>query len=140
MAKANTPPAYAGDTLAIGPALVDTAWLRQAAVESYARTGVVLANERIKVTIMHGDTPVAYVLSMYAQREPVTEDEAIKVASTKAERDSTKAARDLAADEKLAREKQFAFRLGKESAQGAPPDLAQVVQTAKALSALGLKF
>ena len=108
--------------------------------EAYARTGVIMANERVKFRLMHGDIPVNWVGSIYLQRDPMTDDENNSVLTVKGERDAAKDKREKDDAEKLAREKRAMFALGKESAQGAPPDLAQVVATAKSLAALGLKF
>lgn len=104
--------------------------------ESYVRNGVALVNERVKVVIPHGDTPVGYTLSLYIQRDPITEAEEHEVSKVKTERDATKATREEADAKKLAREKQAAFELGQSSTMTALKNIGDLAAGVNALQRL----
>ena len=136
MAKQNKPDTPMGD-VTLGPVTIPQAWLTSVPVESYARNGVILANERIKVVIPVNDVPCGYTLSLYVQRDPITEAEAAKVESTKTERDTAKNDKVKAETERLAREKRAAFELGQESTMNALKNIGQLAQAAQLLHKIG---
>lgn len=99
--------------------------------------GVVVANDRHKVRIMHGDTPVEYTFSLYVQRAPLDEGEAERIEANAAERKEAKAAKDLAEQEKRDREIAAAVRMTRDVAFDAMRQAtAQAQETAKAIETL----
>ena len=75
-------------------------WLVGAApIDSNAK-GIVLASERVKCLIMIDGRPVEHMVTFYAQRAALSEDETLAVAKVAAER-KAKAAERAEADQKL---------------------------------------
>jgi hypothetical protein len=112
--------AYVAPSVALGPVSVDVALLTGLDAESFAQNGVILVNERTKITLKDANgVPVGYTLSLYVQRDPITDDERLKVSETKATRTADKVKRETEQADKLAREKKAAFELGQESTIGA---------------------
>lgn len=135
--KATATPASVDITL--GNVVIPTAALIALPVDSYVRNGVALINERVKVVIAHGDTPVTYTLSLYIQRDPVGDAEALAVAKVKAERDGTKATKEAETDAKRQRETRAAFDLGQQSTMTALKNIGDLAAGVNALQRLGTK-
>ena len=111
-------------------------WLRGAQAQDVNGRGVVLANDRQKVTILHGQAPVGYTLSLYVQRDPITEEERAQVMEAADERKQTKAEKEAAELTKRERETKRAFELGQESTIGAMKNLSVLAQAAHTLGKL----
>ena len=128
----------AGDeiTLPCGLASIPTADLRELLGQSVNARGIVLANDRIKIHVMHDDKPVEYTLSLYVQRGPLDEAEAESIAATAAERKERKAADENAEQTKRERETRRAFELGQEATFGALKNVVTLAEAGKALSKL----
>lgn len=90
--------------VAVGIADISADALRELTPESFARNGVILCNERVKVRVLHGDIPVGYVLSLYVARDPMDETEAAKVAAVADERKAASEAKTAAEQAKRDRE------------------------------------
>ena len=103
------------DGLVILPAEV----LQGLPFKDYARNGVVLANERTKAMIFHGEgenrIPVEYTVSIYVQRAALDEEEAKGVAAKAADGDFKKRQRTDDDTAKKEREVMRAFELGQSS-------------------------
>lgn len=95
--------------LADGLVTLPTEILQTLPLTDYARNGVVLANERKTVSVMHGEgadrLPVLYTVSIYVQRAPITEAEAAGVTAKAADGDQKKRSR--AEDEQAKREREI---------------------------------
>ena len=137
MAKDKVPVAQSSITL--GPITLDAKAISELAAASYARTGVVLSNERIKVVIPWGEVPCTYTLSLYIQRDAVNDAESLEVAKVKDERDGAKAKREQDEQDKFAREKRAAFQLGQESTMTALQNIGQLAAGVQALQNLQQK-
>lgn len=114
----------AGDVVNLGPLEFESAMLKTLAALDTAKTGVILANERIpNLLVNHGDDVhprwVSYTLSVYIQREALTEQEQTDVDATAAERNDAKAKRDADEQAKREREVKRAMELGIEAANSA---------------------
>ena len=138
MAKQPKTP-IADETIQLGPVSLARSVVCALVAESFARNGVVLANERIKVNIPNGDLPCTYTLSLYVQRDPWDDSERDAVASTKEERDAAKKERELVETERLAREKRAAFQLGQESTMSALKNIGELAQGVRTLQTLTSK-
>ena len=121
---------------ALGPVTLDAQAIAALPVESFARTGVVLANERIKVQIPFGELPCTYTLSLYIQRDAINDDESVEVAKVKDERNGAKAKRESDETERLAREKRAAFQLGQESTMTALKNIGELAAGVQAITRL----
>lgn len=127
----------AGDAIALADGIkIAPDWLKAIAPEGFSKKGAILLNQRVKVTILHGDIPVTYTLSCYAEREPVNDTESAAVASVKAEREGNAAQREAAEQAKRERETRAAFNLGQESTMSALKNIGDLAAGARALSQL----
>jgi hypothetical protein len=115
MAKKIDAPVYTADTLAVGLATIPVEALIQAIPEDTNPRGIVLSNERTKVTLMVEDTPIVYTVGVYISRDPLNDGESAKIDKMAAERKVAKADREKTEHDRLAREKQAAFTLGQQS-------------------------
>lgn len=126
----------ATDAVALGPVSIAVDMLRALGVEDVNKNGIVLANERIKVRIMHGDIPVTYTLSLYAQRDAIGEEEQQQVATVAAERKQVTQEREAAEQTKRERETKRAFELGQESTIGALKNIETLTNAARSINKL----
>ena len=110
--------------------------LRSLEPQDFNKNGVVLCNERLKVRIMHGKVPVTYTVSMYAQRDAISDEETAQVATVKAERKTAAEDKAEAETERQAREKQAAFRLGQDSTMHALKNVAGLSDTIRAIKGM----
>ena len=107
--------------------------------ESAARNGIVLANDRQKITIMvpEGDgshRPVGYTLSLYVQRDAITDAERDAVNAAKSEGDAKKDDRTKKEREDRERAVKAAFDLGQSSTLGALRNLGDLAAGAAVLN------
>ena len=137
MAKKDTPDTLAHDSVVdLGIVAIPAHILTGIVSSTYAKTGVVLANQRIKVILPVGDIPTEFTLSLYVQRNAVNDAESVEVAKVKAERDGAKAARDEAEQAKQSREKKAAFELGQSAVMSSLSNIGALVQGAQNLNKL----
>ena len=136
MPKVKTPGIENTSITLAGIAEIPVDLLRSLEPTDFNKNGVVLCNERLKVRIMHGQVPVTYTVSMYAQRDAISDDETAQVASVKEERK-------LSAQEKLEEEARktqrnldASFRLGQDSTMHALRNVAGLSDTIKAIKSL----
>ncbi len=73
--------------------------------------GMILANIRQKVSIVHGDTPVDYTISVYITRDPIGNDESALVSDAKAASKANKDAKAKELAEQHTRDVQAAVKL-----------------------------
>jgi hypothetical protein len=129
---------YEALAVALGPVSIDTSMLQALDVESFSQNGVILTNERTKITLKDTNgVPVGYTLSLYIQRDPVTDDERVKVLETKDERTKAKTEREQKEADRLSREKRAAFDLGQESSLTALRNIDTLVSSVNGLKAIG---
>lgn len=129
---------YEALAVALGPVSIDTSMLQSLDVESFSQNGVVLTNERTKITLKDTNgVPVGYTLSLYIQRDAITDDERIKVLETKDERTRNKMEREQKDAEKRSREVRSAFDLGQESSLTALRNIDTLVSSVNGLKAIG---
>ena len=119
-------------------------WIETAApIDSNAR-GIVLASERAKFHIMIDGRPVEHLITLYAQRAPLGEEEIVKVQAIKAEREVAKLTKEASEQAKRDREVNRAVELTKDVAFSAMSRAtAQAADAAKAietLAKLGIKL
>lgn len=126
--------------LADGIVAIPTDVLRAMPVQDYARNGVVLANERIKAFVMHGEgddkRPVEYTISVYVQRSALTDDEANGVKAKALDGDTKKKTRAEEEQAKKEREIARAFELGQSATLGAMNNIGTLVAASQAISKL----
>lgn len=120
----------------LGPASIPVEVLRSLGVEDVNKNGIVLVNERMKVRIMHGDIPVTYTLSLYAQRDAIGEGEQEQVAKQAADRKAATSEREAAEQTKRERETKRAFELGQESTIGALRNIETLTAAARSINKL----
>ncbi len=120
----------------LGHLTIPAGLLPTLAAESYAKTGVILQNERINFVLMHGDVPVKYTASCYVQRDAINDTEALEVAKVKELRESNAAAKEAKETERQAREKKAAFELGQESQITAMKNIGVLAAGVRALDKL----
>lgn len=120
MAKKNEVVPYAAEHVALGPVSIAIATLLAMVPEDVNQNGMVLTNERTKISIPDANgVPVAHTLSLYITRDATSDEERLKVATTKQMRTEQKDAKEKKEMERLAKEKRAAFELGQESTIGA---------------------
>lgn len=90
----------------VGPASVAEDMLKGLAPEGFNKNGVVLVGQtgRVKVTLMHGNVPVTYTLSLYVQRDALNADESAKVDKAAKERKQSADEKKLATQAERERE------------------------------------
>lgn len=126
----------ATESVVLGPASIPVDVLRAMGVEDINKNGIVLVNERMKVRIMHGDIPVTYTLSLYAQRDAIGEEEQQQVATQAAARKLATSERESAEQTKRERETKRAFELGQESTIGALKNIETLTNAARSINKL----
>ena len=126
----------AGDTVSIGPFEIASDTLTLLPVEDANKNGMVLANERRKVLVKHGDKFVVYTLSAYIQREPLDDGEADKVKAAAADRDQKSKAKKEEAQAERERAIKASFEMGQSSTISALKNLDALAQGARHLSNL----
>lgn len=126
----------ATESVVLGPVTIPVDVLRALGVEDVNKNGIVLANERMKVRIMHGDVPVTYTLSLYAQRDAIGEGEQEQVAKQAADRKLATSEREATEQAKRERETRRAFELGQESTIGALKNIETLTNAARSINKL----
>lgn len=101
----------------------------------YSRNGVILANDRQSVSA----DGCGFKLSLYIEREPLTDDEKLAVERVAKTRDAKKAEREEAEQKQSEREKRAAFELGQSSTLGIMARAGELAAGAAALAALSSK-
>jgi hypothetical protein len=139
--KTDTPQTAGAEiVLAGGIVTVPTDILRDMAAQDANARGIVLANDRIKVNVLHTVNGVevakTYTLSFYVQRDPLDETEADTITKLATERDANKAKRE--ADDQAKREREIgrAQELGQQSILSAMKNLDALASGARVLGAL----
>lgn len=123
-------------TIDLGPFTLDSALIACLPTAGYAKTGVIVANDRIKFRLTVNDIPTEFTASVYIQRNAINDDESKAVATTKEERETAKAARDNAEQTKNEREKKAAFELGQSATMSALRNIGELAAGAQALTRL----
>lgn len=108
------PPAAASIPLSCGLGIAAKEMAKLAPIE-FRQSGVVLVDDRVKVSTQIGDQIVNHTITFSITREPIGNEEAAKVAEVKDERQAAAAKKEQEAQATLQREKQAMFQLGKES-------------------------
>ena|SRR3990167_6202078 len=136
MAKDKTDTPQADEHITLGPCSLTAAILNALPVKAYAKTGVVLANERIKVKVPFNGLATECTMSVYIQRDALTEEESIEVAKVKLERDTKANEREAKEQHAIQAEKKAAFELGQSSTMNALENIGKLAAGARALTAL----
>lgn len=126
----------AHDGVEIGPFTLDNETLTGLTAQDANKNGIVLANERRKFLVKHGDRFVTYTLSAYIQREPLDDDESARVEAAAKDRQAKADAKAKQTAEERERAIKASFEMGQQATMNALQNIGALAAGAQALNAL----